>query len=121
MVILKGFLRHTWREKSTIVAFVSSFSTNIMYLAIYQFSTLIFKQSFVDNDESQDYISDRLSIYFFIAPAAVLIPDIIFGFITDKVKVWTLVFGNHAVMLISLVIFILSMPSDERIYTPDNP
>ena len=119
--IFKQALAHVWAEKSTLVAISSSFSTNIMFLATYQFGTLVFKQVFKDDDASQDYLDGQLSLYFLIGQLGVIPPIIVYGLIADRFKVWKLVFANHAVMLASLVLFVVSVPDEDELYTQDSP
>ena len=48
-------------------------------------------------------------------------PIIVYGLIADRFKVWKPVFANHAVMLASLVLFVVSVPDEDEVYTQDSP
>ena len=103
-------------EKCIMVGIISNMATLMTFISAVQYGTLIFNQAYEDNTASQDYISDKLSVYFLISQLSVLIPAIGFGLIMDYIKVWKLVFLFHCLSLVSLVLFVIYTPTQEQVY-----
>ena len=62
-----------------------------------------------------------MSIIFVVSHLVVLIPVVLFGLYIDKLKVWKLVLIMHIMLLILLIIFVSKVPTEDHIYTSDNP
>ena len=92
-------------------------SSLMTYLATVQFGTLIFNDSYKDDQASKDYISGKLSIYFLISNLSVVLPAIGLGLLLDRVKVWKMVFMFHLLFFASILLFIFYAPNEENIYS----
>ena len=91
------------------------------YLSSLSFTPLVFNHTYKDDKSTKDFVSDRLSLYFLISNIAVIMPALLFGYLSDRIKVWKMVFGFHLFIFGSLVLFAYYIPNKEGIYTEQNP
>ena len=90
------------------------------YISTLQYGPIIFKDSYNTTDESKDYISDRISLYFLISYLIVLFPSLLLGYILDRVKNWKVLVLFQSLLLAFLTLFVVFTPYDDHIYSVDN-
>ena len=86
-----------------------------------QYGPLLFKQLYVDDKESQDHVSNKLSECFLISNLSTLVFALTLGYILDRTKSWPILALFHALTIIDIALFIYFIPSGERVYTVANP
>ena len=92
-----------------------------MAIAYMQYGPLLFKQLYVDEKESQDHVSNKLSECFLISNLSTLAFALSLGFILDRMKSWPVLALFHAITIIDMALFIYFIPSGERVYTAADP
>ena len=90
------------------------------YISTLQYGPIIFKDSYKTDDDSKDYIADRISIYFLISYLVVLFPCLILGYILDRVKNWKVLAIFQTLLLGFLTLFVVFTPSEDHIYYVGN-
>ena len=90
------------------------------YISTLQYGPIIFKDSYKTDDDSKNYIADRISLYFLISYLVVLFPSLLLGYILDRVKNWKVLAIFQCLLLGSLTLFVLNTPLQDHIYSVDN-
>ena len=92
----------------------------MVFICTLQYGTLSFKQTYMKDDASKEFLANRLSIIFVISNLCVLTISLLFGVYIDRLKLWKLVLVMHLIMLTCLIIFASKVPSEDHIFTEDN-
>ena len=71
----------------------------------------------MDDKASEDYISNRLSLYYLISHIIVLSSAFFVGYILDKVMVWKILFAFQILLTISVAVFTIAIPLGDGIYS----
>ena len=66
-------------------------------------------------------MEDQLSLYFLIAQLVAVPPSLGLGIVADKVKNWKLLLIMHILMITSMILWYISVPNEDHIYTADEP
>ena len=66
-------------------------------------------------------MSDRISFFLLIALLSSWVPSFLVGALSDKIKAWKVFIATKICSLTSLVIFVISVPKQDHIYTKDDP
>ena len=75
----------------------------------------------MDNDESKDYISNKLSLYLLTSHLICIAAGILLGFYLDRIKkIWPMLALAHICLITFLVLFICYTPTQDDIYSKTN-
>ena len=112
---------HLKADKTCMIAVLTAFSFSMVEMCNLQYGILIFKQSYEDDEASQDYITNKLAIYLLIAHSVGWVPILGLGFLADHVKVWKVQLVANILALVALTTFALTVPEQEPQFTKESP
>ena len=92
----------------------------MVHICTLQYGTLVYRQTYAKDDDSKEFLANRLSVIFVISNFCVLTISLLFGVYIDRLKLWKLVLVMHLIMLACLIIFVSKVPSEDHIYSEDN-